>query len=86
MGTVIFMVRRKWQDLSVRTRRVVVICAAFDAGMKTVALIDLARRPSSQIQGSKAAWATAIALVNSLGVIPTLYLARGRRREPVGDR
>ena len=53
---------------------------AFEAGLKVAALIDLAQRPSDEVQGSKPAWAAAITLVNSFGVVPILYLLRGRRR------
>lgn len=52
---------------------------AFEAGLKIAALIDLAQRPSGDIRGSKAAWAFALSLVNSGGVVPIVYLLRGRR-------
>ncbi len=52
---------------------------AFEAGLKVAALIDLAQRPRGDIRGSKAAWAWALAIVNSGGVVPIVYLLRGRR-------
>lgn len=53
--------------------------AAFEAGLKVAALIDLAQRPRRDIRGSKAAWAVALTLVNSGGAVPIVYLLRGRR-------
>ena len=53
--------------------------AAFEGALKIAALIDLARRPASQIRGSKRRWASAIAVINSLGAVPILYFVLGRR-------
>ena len=72
-------VRQKWSDLSPRTRRVVMVMAALEGAVKVAALVDLARRPASQVRGSKAAWATAITLINSAGAVPLAYFVRGRR-------
>jgi hypothetical protein len=55
------------------------LVGAVEAGLKIAALIDLAQRPPREIRGSKWRWATAIALVNSGGVVPIGYLLRGRR-------
>ena len=52
---------------------------AFEAGLKIAALIDLAQRPRAAIHGSKPGWAVALALVNSAGIVPIVYLFRGRR-------
>lgn len=52
---------------------------AVEAGLKIATLIDLAQRPRSAIRGSKAGWVAALALVNSGGVVPIVYLLRGRR-------
>jgi hypothetical protein len=70
---------KKWSDLSPRTRRVVAVMAALEGAVKVAALVDLARRPATQVRGSKAAWATAIVLVNSAGAVPVAYFLRGRR-------
>jgi hypothetical protein len=56
-----------------------VIAGAIDAGLKLAALFDLARRPAAEVRGSKAAWAAAISLANSLGAVPVIYFAWGRR-------
>jgi hypothetical protein len=57
-----------------------VIVGAIEGLLKIAALIDLARRPSNEIRGSKAWWAAAVSLINSLGVLPIAYFAWGRRR------
>jgi hypothetical protein len=54
--------------------------SAVEALLKIVALIDLARRPSGEIRGSKAAWAAAVSLINSLGAVPIAYFIWGRHR------
>ena len=72
--------RRKWNDLEPRTRRLIVVAAAIEGVLKIAALIDLARRPSNEVRGSKARWAAAVSLINSLGAVPIAYFAWGRRR------
>jgi hypothetical protein len=41
-------------------------------------LVDLKRRPASQVRGSRRMWAAAM-LVNSAGLIPLSYFVFGRR-------
>jgi len=71
---------RKWSDLSPRTRRLLVVAGAIEGVLKIAALIDLARRPSNEVRGSKAGWAVAVSLINALGAVPIAYFAWGRRR------
>ena len=71
--------RKNWSELSPRARRVILAAGAVDGALKLAALIDLARRPRSAVRGSKAAWAVSLALVNSAGLLPVVYFARGRR-------
>lgn len=73
------MTRRRWSDLDPRARQAILIAGAFEAGLKLAALIDLSQRPSREVRGSKIGWAAAITVVNSGGVVPILYLLRGRR-------
>ena len=73
------MKAKKWRDLSPGTRRFLIVGGAFDGTLKIAALVDLARRPMSEVRGSKAVWAVALALVNSLGALPTVYFLKGRR-------
>ena len=72
--------KRRWDDLPPRTRRLLVVAGAVEGALKIAALVDLARRPSSQVRGSKAKWAAAVTLINSLGAAPLAYFAWGRRR------
>jgi hypothetical protein len=56
----------------------VVTLAAIDLGLRAWSLVDLVRRPAADVRGPKAAWAASLALVNSGGVLPGVYLAWGR--------
>jgi len=71
--------RKKWENLDPRTRRLIVVAGAIEGALKIAALIDLVRRPSSQVRGSKARWAAAVMLINSLGAVPVAYFVWGRR-------
>jgi hypothetical protein len=71
--------RKRWNELSPRARRSIIIGGAFEAALKVAALTDLARRSPSQIRGSKPWWAAGIVLVNSVGAVPIAYLTWGRR-------
>jgi hypothetical protein len=71
---------RRWSDLSERNRRLVVVGAVLEGALKIAALIDLKRRPATEIRGRKWIWATVVTLVNSVGVVPLAYLLFGRRR------
>ena len=70
---------KHWSDLDPRIRQAIMLGGAFEAGLKIATLVDLAQRPRGDIRGSKAAWALALTLVNSGGVLPMVYLLRGRR-------
>jgi hypothetical protein len=71
--------KKKWNELSPRTRRRIIAGAAFEGTLKIAALIDLARRPAEEVRGSKRGWATAIVLVNSVGGVPIGYFMFGRK-------
>jgi hypothetical protein len=73
---------KRWEELDPRLRRAIQLGAAFEAGLKTAALIDLAGRPPQTVRGSKAVWAAALATVNSVGMLPVVYFLRGRRTAP----
>lgn len=75
---------RRWGDLSERNRKVIIATAIGEAALKTAVLIDIRRRPASQIRGSKRMWIVAAVLVNSAGVGPLSYFAFGRRRHAEG--
>jgi hypothetical protein len=73
---------RRWSDLSERSRRLIIAAAVAEAGLKAAALIDIKRRPASEIRGSKWIWAAAVVIINSFGGAPISYFAFGRRRQP----
>jgi hypothetical protein len=73
--------KKKWNDLSPRTRRLIIVGATLEGFFKIAALLDLVRRPAAQIRGSKAKWAAAIVLTNSVGAVPIAYLLKGRRSD-----
>lgn len=68
--------KKRWSDLSSGQRTAIVIAGGVEVVLTTVALVDLARRPGSQVRGSKARWALAC-LVQPVG--PIAYLTVGRR-------
>lgn len=74
------MARRRWRDLSERSRRLIVVAGVLEGILKIAALVDLKRRPAEEIRGSKRAWASAVVLVNSLGAVPVAYFLLGRRK------
>jgi hypothetical protein len=76
------MTRPQWSDLSERTRRLLIAAAVTDGALRVAALIDIRRRPASQIRGRKRVWVAVVALVNSAGVVPISYFVFGRRRQP----
>ena len=70
--------KKRWNELSPHTRRLIIGAAAMEGLVKIAALVDLARRPADEIRGSKAKWAVAILVVNSAGALPIYYFLRGR--------
>ena len=74
----------RWSELSDSSRRLIIAVALGEAVLKTAVLIDISRRPASQIRGSKRMWIIAAVLVNSAGVGPLSYFAFGRRRHVEG--
>jgi hypothetical protein len=74
--------RRQWSDLSPRTRGLLITAAVAEGILKVAALIDIRRRPASQIRGPKWIWAAVVAVVSSAGILPISYFALGRRRDP----
>jgi hypothetical protein len=72
--------KKRWSELSERTRRLIIIGAALEGVLKIAALIDIVRRPASEIRGSKVKWALTVLFVNSVGAVPISYFAYGRRK------
>lgn len=72
--------KKRWSDLSRRTRVVIVAVGTVETALKVAALRDLKRRPAEQVRGSKVKWALPLALGNSAGALPIAYFIWGRRR------
>ena len=70
------MARRRWTDLSSRQQTLVLTLASIQLSLAATAWTDLARRPASSVNGSKARWALIIA-INFFG--PLAYFRWGRR-------
>ena len=71
------MRRKRWSELSGRQRTAIVVAGVVQVSLSVATLVDLRRRPSTQIRGSKRLW-TAAAFVNCVG--PLAYVTFGRRR------
>lgn len=78
------MPRRRWSDLSERTRRLLIAAAVADGALRVAALVDIKRQPATQIRGQKRVWAGAVAIISSAGVLPISYFVFGRRRQGPG--
>jgi hypothetical protein len=74
--------RKQWSDLSKRSRKLLIAGAVAEGVLKAAALVDIRRRPASQIRGPKWVWAAVVVVVNSFGGAPLSYFAFGRRRQP----
>ncbi len=72
--------RQKWDELPPARKRLLIMVGVVDAGLRAWALVDLKNRPADEVKGPKAAWALALALGNSAGLLPAAYLLVGRRR------
>ncbi len=70
--------RKKWSELSTRSRRLITATGVIEMALLAATLIDLKRRPAEQITGSKRMW-TGLAFINIIG--PLAYFTFGRRRQ-----
>ncbi|MDO5735971.1 MAG: PLD nuclease N-terminal domain-containing protein [Propionibacteriaceae bacterium] len=68
--------KKKWRDFSTVERSVVIAASALELGLQGAALVDLYRRPTSDVRGRKGWWVAA-SFVNFVG--PLAYFALGRR-------
>jgi hypothetical protein len=69
--------QHRWSDLSGPQRAAAVAAGTVQIGLAVTAWVDLARRPTGQVNGSKRVWAAVIA-INYAG--PLAYFRWGRRR------
>jgi hypothetical protein len=74
--------RKQWSDLPERQRQLLIAAGVVEGCLKIAALIDLKRRPASQVRGPKWLWATVVSVVSSAGLIPISYFVFGRKRPP----
>jgi hypothetical protein len=72
------LAEKKWSDLSEGQRNAIKVLALAELTLKIAMLVDIRRRPPSQIRGPKRLWRAAAA-VNTLG--PVSYFAFGRRHQ-----
>jgi hypothetical protein len=70
---------RRWNDLSARTRKLIIVAGIAESLLKAAVLVDLRQRPARQIRGRKQVWAASM-IVNSFGLIPLSYFVFGRRQ------
>ncbi|HCU94929.1 MAG TPA: hypothetical protein DHU96_20380 [Actinobacteria bacterium] len=71
------MATRRWADMQLAQRRMLVVSVAVQFALLAAALIDIRRRPREQIRGPKPVWA-GLAFVNFVG--PAAYFVLGRKR------
>jgi hypothetical protein len=68
--------KKRWADLSPGVKVAIVVGAIAELIMTTIALRDLARRPSATVRGPKVLWLP-VFFVQPVG--PPLYFLFGRR-------
>ena len=69
-------VAKTWAEMSTGQKRAICVVGAIESVLTGAAMMDLARRPTHEVRGPKAAWALA-AFVQPVG--PIAYFAVGRR-------
>ena len=72
------MRRKRWSELTQRQQAAIAAAAVVQALLSAATLLDLRRRPSTQVRGSKKLWVAA-AFVNFVGPIASFTF--GRRAE-----
>jgi len=73
------VVGKSWKDLPPAGKATIIAITALDAGMRAWALRDLAGRDAATVNGPRWLWSGALGLVTSAGVLPAVYLLRGRK-------
>lgn len=71
--------KRKWRDLTQTQQRAIVAAGVAELVLTSVALRDLARRPTTQVRGPKPLWLIAC-VIQPFGPIAYLTVGRGRQR------
>lgn len=68
--------KKRWSDFTSAQKAAIVATGTVEVVLTVVALVDLSRRPRSQVRGPKALWVLGCA-VQPVG--PVAYLMAGRR-------
>ncbi len=76
------MATRRWADMQLAQRRMLVVSVAVQFALLAAALIDIRRRPREQIRGPKGVWA-GVSFINFAG--PAAYFVFGRKRHAKGQ-
>jgi hypothetical protein len=69
--------KKRWSELSFEQRVAIVVGAIVELVLTSIALRDLAKRPSREVRGPKVLWFL-VCFVQPIG--PVFYLRAGRRR------
>lgn len=69
--------KKRWKDLTTGQRVGTLAMTVVQLSLAVTAWVDLARRESDEVNGSKKTWAAIIA-INYIG--PILYFVKGRKR------
>jgi bacteriorhodopsin len=72
------MRRKRWSELTQRQQAAIAAAGVVQALLSAATLLDLRRRPNTQVRGSKKLW-VATAFINFVG--PIAYFTFGRRTE-----
>ena len=71
---------RKWDELPKWQREAITMVVFADLGLRVWALADVATRPQSQIRGGKKRWAVSLGLLDTMCILPAVYLAWARKK------
>jgi hypothetical protein len=74
--------KKQWKDLTPMQRVGTVVMGCVQLSLLVASLVDIRRRPASEINGSKRLW-TAVSFVNFVG--PIAYFVFGRKRAMTQD-
>lgn len=79
------MKQNTFRKLPPAARAAIIVGAVADVVLRGWALVDLVKRPEHEVNGPKKAWAPALGLVSSAGVLPLVYLKWGRTTAPAHE-
>ena len=72
------MAKRRFRDLSPRTRKLLVALGAVQVSLNIAAQLDISRHSTAEVRGSKVGWRL-VSLINVFG--PLAYFRWGRLHE-----